>query len=224
MKEAICKYCGQTFKRRSEKVTTCKNCKPIVKKYSMLLTDNQIKTYILTRTLSKNVKATLKDTYSCINCKRQLRKEDFPLITTKRGIKNKERICRFCIDSKKALEDKRRFISESELNKFIGVLYTNANRRAIECGMDFDLTLESLLSLYNNQRGLCAVSGLEMTWEETKETRTLTNISIDRIDSNKGYTLSNIQLVCVGINYMKCNVDNEIFLNFFNKIIQKNKG
>lgn len=36
-----------------------------------------------------------------------------------------------------------------------------------------------------------------------REGRKRTNISIDRIDSAKGYSLDNIQLVCVVINLMK---------------------
>jgi hypothetical protein len=33
--------------------------------------------------------------------------------------------------------------------------------------------------------------------------RTSTNLSIDKIDHNKGYTKDNIQLVCMAVNEMK---------------------
>lgn len=35
--------------------------------------------------------------------------------------------------------------------------------------------------------------------------RTFTNISIDRITPNLGYTKENIQLVCMAVNQMKSN-------------------
>lgn len=44
--------------------------------------------------------------------------------------------------------------------------------------------------MWNKQKGKCALTGIPMT--VTKSGRTNTNISIDRIDSNKGYTKDNV--------------------------------
>ena len=38
------------------------------------------------------------------------------------------------------------------------------------------------------------------------------NISIDRIDSSKGYTKDNIQLVCASLNNMKMDLKNKHFI------------
>lgn len=65
-----------------------------------------------------------------------------------------------------------------------------------------DLTIDFLLYLYERQKGLCAISGIEMT-HITGSGRIPTNISIDRIDSNKGYDENNVQLVCRQVNIMK---------------------
>jgi hypothetical protein len=49
-----------------------------------------------------------------------------------------------------------------------------------------------------------------------------TNISIDRIDSNKGYTKDNIQLVCAYVNIMKSDKSIEE-LKYFCQCILNNK-
>lgn len=65
-----------------------------------------------------------------------------------------------------------------------------------------NLTLDFLLELYNRQNGQCAISGVTMTYI-TGSGRVPTNISIDRIDSDKGYEEENVQLVCRQVNIMK---------------------
>ena len=57
------------------------------------------------------------------------------------------------------------------------------------------------MQIYKDQRGLCALSGLKMTWMKGKIT--LTSLSIDRIDSSKGYERDNVRLVCHGVNRLK---------------------
>ena len=53
--------------------------------------------------------------------------------------------------------------------------------------------------------------------------RISTNLSIDRIDSLKGYTKDNIQLVCHLCNLMKSNLSmNELYI-FCNNIIKYRK-
>lgn len=59
-----------------------------------------------------------------------------------------------------------------------------------------------LRSIYDKQEGRCAISGVKMTAIRGRG-KVYTNISIDRIDSNIGYTPDNIQLVCTIINAMK---------------------
>jgi hypothetical protein len=52
--------------------------------------------------------------------------------------------------------------------------------------------------------------------------RILTNLSIDRIDSKKGYIKDNIQFVCMAINQMKSDLTlDELY--FFCENILKNK-
>ena len=66
------------------------------------------------------------------------------------------------------------------------------------------IPLEYILDLYEKQKGLCALSGIRMTFiKKTDGNKIHTNLSIDRIDSSIGYEIGNIQLVCAIVNVMK---------------------
>ena len=76
--------------------------------------------------------------------------------------------------------------------------------------IDPDIDVDFLLKLWHAQRGLCAVTFLPMTWsivskEDTGKLRT--NVSVDRIHNDIGYTTRNIRLVCAHINHMKGTTD-----------------
>jgi len=69
---------------------------------------------------------------------------------------------------------------------------------------DFNLTNEQLFVLWEQQRGKCAISGVMMTHHlgGHGQIRDM-NASIDRIDSSKGYTIENVQLVTTRVNAIK---------------------
>jgi hypothetical protein len=92
-------------------------------------------------------------------------------------------------------------------------LISNAKRRGITV---IDITREDILNLYKEQDGMCIFTGKKMLWDHLGEKinsriRNPLNISVDRIDSKKGYTKDNIQLVCAIVNRMKMDMSNEIF-------------
>lgn len=53
--------------------------------------------------------------------------------------------------------------------------------------------------------------------------RTNTNVSIDRIDSSKGYTKDNIWLICSAVNFMKSNLNLEEFKQYCQAVINYKK-
>lgn len=65
---------------------------------------------------------------------------------------------------------------------------------------------DTLVNQFYFQYGRCAISNVIMTWGRAGEGRIPTHISIDRIDSSKGYTTDNVQLVCCVVNRMKSNM------------------
>lgn len=60
----------------------------------------------------------------------------------------------------------------------------------------------------------CAMTGIEFNFEKSK--KNLRYPSIDRIDSNKGYTLSNMWIVCTAVNLGKSQFGLMDVLTFFN--------
>lgn len=103
---------------------------------------------------------------------------------------------------------------------------TNAKRRrGPNDSIHFNLTFEDVKALYYTQEGKCALSGQLMTHisytTNDKRNKNVNNISLDRIDSSKGYTPDNIQLVCVICNYMKWDMPMENFLNMCKLIVDK---
>jgi uncharacterized protein YlxP (DUF503 family) len=71
--------------------------------------------------------------------------------------------------------------------------------------------------MYEKQNGQCAVSGVPMTVGKLQG-RVPTNISIDRIDSDKSYELDNIQLVCTTVNMMKNDMTMDELVDWATKI------
>ena len=61
------------------------------------------------------------------------------------------------------------------------------------------VTWEYLYDLLMQQKGICALTGLQMTLETCRGNV----ISLDRIDSTKGYIPGNVQWVCDWANTMK---------------------
>ena len=65
------------------------------------------------------------------------------------------------------------------------------------------VTPELLIDKWRSQGGICAITGKPMTHVRGGGHSVKTNVSIDRINSDLGYTPENIRLVCKAANIMK---------------------
>ena len=81
--------------------------------------------------------------------------------------------------------------------------FGSARSRAKRSGMAFDLTLSGIKTMCDRQQERCAISGLkfDLVRYEDAFVKHPFAPSIDRIDSNGGYTSSNTRLVCVAVNF-----------------------
>lgn len=70
---------------------------------------------------------------------------------------------------------------------------------------DFNLTLEYLKTLWEEQNGICPYTGIKLQLAEYKNSHNnpIYVASLDRIDSTKGYIIGNVQFISTAINYMK---------------------
>lgn len=122
----------------------------------------------------------------------------------------------------KAKQQRDRINSYSEETKILKLLqsrYLGARERAIAKNIEFNITKKDLKDLYDKQNGLCNISKIKMTYT-TFERRKPFNISIDRIDSSKGYTKDNIQLVCMAVNQLKSDFDMDVIYKICESIIE----
>jgi hypothetical protein len=94
-------------------------------------------------------------------------------------------------------------------------LCTKAKSRAKE----FSLIDQDLFDLWEKQNGQCAYTKLPLLATANQ----FNTMSLDRVDSSKGYVVGNIQLVCAAINKMKQEYTEEVFLLFCLLVTQNSK-
>ncbi len=82
---------------------------------------------------------------------------------------------------------------------------------------DVTVTQSYLLELYDQQEGLCALSGIRMTWATGKSSPT--SISVDRIDSDRGYVEGNVRLVCMAVNAFRSTMNDAELLKFAKALV-----
>lgn len=100
-------------------------------------------------------------------------------------------------------------------------LCNNARIRANRESWDFDLTVDFLEDMWLEQKGICAISGVQMVLTSPTGKRFSNDVvSIDRIDSYGGYTQDNIWLVSSKVNYAKGVQSYEEFLEMCRQIVR----
>lgn len=106
-----------------------------------------------------------------------------------------------------------------KLEKCLRWRFLSARDRAVRQNIPFNLELQYIIDLWNFQNGICALSGLPMTFE-LKQGRVSTNVSIDKIDRTFGYIKGNIQLVCMACNQIKSDLTEIEMYNFCKNIVK----
>ena len=89
-------------------------------------------------------------------------------------------------------------------------------------GLEWTITLDDVADLYEKQKGQCALTGWDIQFPEVGHP-VKAPASIDRIDSTKGYSVSNIQLVERKVNMMKQQYTQEQFISVCKAVANKVK-
>lgn len=104
-------------------------------------------------------------------------------------------------------------------NPFCSIVASaKSNSSVYRRGVSFEVDNENIERLYNQQKGLCAISGIPMLLGRNSNY----SISIDRIDNNIGYVLTNIRLVCKCVNLMRNVLSDSEFLKICKSIVDYN--
>ena len=97
-----------------------------------------------------------------------------------------------------------------------GAYFSSIKRHANKRKIQFNVNIEYLWNLFQEQKGKCALSGLDLTFPSKYKERY--TASLDRIDSLKGYNEGNVQWILGDINWMKNNFNQEYFIDICKKI------
>lgn len=97
-----------------------------------------------------------------------------------------------------------------------GTYYNYLKKKAKQRNLEFDISKEFLWNLFIKQNSKCALSNLNITLSRNLTGKNinfnLISASLDRIDSNYGYTEKNVQWVHKWINTMKNTLSNSDFI------------
>lgn len=92
-------------------------------------------------------------------------------------------------------------------------------------GLVWDLDIDQVMQIWNEQGGRCALSGVLMQAAKDGKGRKGKdlNVSLDRIDQDKGYTFKprNVQLVCLRVNLMKHDMEEHDFYWWCQNVMEK---
>ena len=147
-------------------------------------------------------------TCSTCNTTLPLTKENFhKRIDSETGFQHR---CKNCLYKDKARSTRK--LKHSDLDLFLKDLIHLVNYRSKKFKRENDISLSFLKELWKKQNGTCTLTGLHMEHSINKG-KLFNNVSIDRIDSSKGYIKENVQLVCSVVNRMKSDLSSEEFYN-----------
>jgi len=158
----------------------------------------------------------------CNKCKEHKPKLHFTKDTKyKDGVRKTCKACRnkasrdlYCTSSEDKFTQAKRIKYHTTEEGRLGYTFRSAKQRAKKNGTLFTIVKKDLEVLYANQNKRCSLSGRKFVFElPTSAGITKDSISLDRIDSSKGYTVDNIQLVTSQVNYAKSYFTQSEFIN-----------
>lgn len=158
------------------------------------------------------------DQYAKVPCKCKCGKESLVDAYTLSAGKSKSCISCFNLNKDGANNNSWRGYEEIPASWF-----TRFRNYARKKGNNFDINLEDVWRVYEKQNKKCALSELDISFKRLgKGLYASYTASIDRIDSKKGYTKDNIQLVHKDVNIMKNAFDQDYFITLCKLIAKHN--
>jgi hypothetical protein len=101
-----------------------------------------------------------------------------------------------------------------------GRLWGGIKRGAKQRKIPFDITIEEAWQVFIQQSKKCALTGLPLHFTPISTKPSLGNVSLDRIDSSKGYSINNIQWIYKPLNRMKWELDQLEFIRLCNLVTE----
>lgn len=185
-------------------VTNCHVCNIEISKYKSQIRERTycsrtcLNTYVKDITSKRHYALRQNTEKKCLAC--SVVKPVGQFSSNKAHADGKATYCKACDRIRCNIRDKQK--RTLHVGQFLKALYKMAKSRSEKRKIPFDLTLDQLISLWDRQNGLCAITKEPMTHIRGNG-KVSTNVSIDRVNSSLGYSIENLQLVCLIVNIMK---------------------
>lgn len=165
---------------------------------------------------------------TCRTCNELKDLDDFPF-QPKHGFRGQSGTyrldCKVCTAAK-AREYRKTYVVGRTLRKDVDKLayaacscrVADAKARAVKSKLSFALTTDVMYDLLYTQRGICAISGVKLSFDKGS----FNVLSIDKIDPNAGYTLNNVQWVAWAVNRAKGDLPRDVFIEMCRSIVRCN--
>ena len=153
-------------------------------------------------------------TLQCRECK--INKPLYRFYNRRRYNDGKEKLCRTC-----EMQQKKNRLSKHTNDQIVNDIISSCKRVASarkskgrnKCG-EVNIDLDYINSLLEKQNYKCVYTNKELEFVYN----TTDKVSMDRIDSTKGYIKGNVQLVCSIVNWMKLDMCEKEFLRIINEL------
>jgi hypothetical protein len=126
--------------------------------------------------------------------------------------------CKSCYSNEyKNRPDKKDYIDKQKKwvnNNLIKFRVLSAKHRSIKDGIDFELTDEIILDKLKQQDNKCYISKLPISLDSKNPY----SLSLDRLNSEKGYTIENTIIVTKFVNNCKNDLDIDVFIKLIKEV------
>jgi hypothetical protein len=134
-----------------------------------------------------------------------------------------QNFCKGCINE--YFENNRGFNHKSwkGCGELSSDLFTTIKINARDRNLEFTIDIEYLWNLFLQQDRKCALSNLPIHLNEKCDEKKYKTATLDRIDSNNGYIINNVQWLHRDINKMKSNFPEEYLIKMCELVYMNNK-
>jgi hypothetical protein len=119
-------------------------------------------------------------------------------------------ICQQCVTLQRARK------TSATPESYLRVLNTQLKSQRLKQDIEYEITTEDVIDMWEMQGGKCALSGMLMTHQRDgtygDRKKKEFNASIDRINPQGPYVRENVQLVAARVNTMKHTLGEDMFM------------
>ena len=156
----------------------------------------------------------LMTTKKCAGCKKTFSLDKFKSTNAKGEFHRK-----MCTSCRNIGQNKNKSRSPETYLKSI-FTHLQYSRKKKNPDMLWALEAQDLIDIWHKQKGMCALTGLVMTYHKDGAGKKDLNASIDRIDPHTYYIPSNIQLVCSRVNILKHTLSEDLLYWWCKNIVE----